>query len=132
MPEPIIALEKLCCVSGNRYLVQNINWTIHKGERWLLFGSNGCGKTTLLSVLAGFRKYDLGSVKVFGESYTDDNIIAFRKRIGWISGSFFDKQYHQERALDIVLSGLSGGLSRPFAISNQNLKRARELMEQLQ
>ena len=129
MPEPIIELERLCCVSGNRYLVQNINWTIKKGERWLLFGSNGCGKTTLLSVLAGFRKYDMGSAKIFGEQYTEENIIAMRKKIGWISGSFFDKHYHQERAWDIVLSGLSGGLSKSFDVSNNDLKQARRLME---
>lgn len=127
----MVEISGLNCVSGNRYLLQNINWTIEQGEHWLLFGSNGCGKTTLLSVLSGYKDYDSGLVKVFGEQYTKENVIALRKKIGWVSSSFFDKYYHQERALDIVLSSLSGGLGKGFAISNDELVRARELMEAL-
>lgn len=131
MGEKIVEIKGLNCVSGNRYLLQNINWTIERGEHWLLFGNNGCGKTTLLSVLSGYKDFDSGSVKVFDQSYTAENVLTLRKKIGWVSSSFFDKYYHQERALDIVLSSLSGGLGKGFAISNAELVRARELMEEL-
>lgn len=121
-------IKNLSCISGNRYLLHDISWTIEKGEHWLLFGSNGCGKTTLLSVIAGFKKYDSGTVKVFGQTYTSDNICSLRQKIGWVSCSFFDKYYHQERALDIVLSGISGGLGKDFDTTNEQLKRAGELL----
>ena len=131
MEKIIVAIKDLSCISGNRYLLHQINWTIRQGEHWLLFGSNGCGKTTLLSVLAGFKAYDAGTLEVFGQGYSEDNIIRQRRRIGWVSSSFFDKYYHQERALDIVLSGLSGGLGKSFQISNAQLLKAQTLLAEL-
>ena len=83
-----------------------------KGEHWVVFGLNGSGKTTLLSIIAGFRGFTAGSVEVFGQPYTEENIIAQRKRVGWISSSFFDKYYQRESVMNIVLSGISGKLGK--------------------
>lgn len=126
-----VKIKNMSCVAGNRYLLQNINWEIKKGEHWLLFGMNGCGKTTLLSIVAGFKAHNSGTVEVFGEAYDKDNVLAIRKQIGWISASFFDKVYHAERVLDIVLSGLSGTLGRTFDVSNTDLARAITLLREL-
>lgn len=76
--DKVIEIKNLCVTAGRRYLLQNINWSIEKGDRWVLFGLNGCGKTTLLSILAGFREYQQGEVKIFGESYSDRNIFALQ------------------------------------------------------
>ena len=125
----IIEIKNLYVTSGNRYLLQNINWEIKEGKNWILFGSNGCGKTTLLSTIAGFRNWTSGSLKVFGQEYSKENIFELRKQIGWVSSSFFDKFFHAERAIDIVLSGLTGSLSKQFHISNEDILKAYGLME---
>lgn len=54
MSKKAVEVENLYIASGNRYLLQNINWQINEGENWILFGENGCGKTTLLSAIAWF------------------------------------------------------------------------------
>lgn len=126
-----VKIENMCCTAGNRYLLQNINWEIKKGEHWLLFGMNGCGKTTLLSIVAGFRQHDSGTVELFGERYNDANTLALRKKIGWISASFFDKIYHSEKVLDIVLSGLYGTLGKRFDVCNADIKKAKQLLRTL-
>ncbi len=126
-----VKIENMYCTAGNRYLLQNINWEIKKGEHWLLFGMNGCGKTTLLSIVAGFKQHDGGTVQLFGESYNDKNTLELRKKIGWISASFFDKVYHSEKVLDIVLSGLNGSLGKCFDISNDDIKKAKYLLKEL-
>lgn len=126
-----VKIENMSCSVGNRYLLQNINWEIYQGDHWLVFGMNGCGKTTLLSIVAGFKSHNMGKVEVFGEPFSDQNTLQLRKRIGWISASFFDKVYHSERVIDIVLSGLSGTLGRQFNVSNHDLIRAKQLLTDL-
>lgn len=128
---PVIEVKNLCCKSGYRYLLHNINWEVQKGEHWIVFGMNGCGKTTLLSIIAGYNDFTAGSVKVFGESYTNDNILEHRKKIGWVSSSFFDKYLSWESALNIVLSGLTGTLSINFDIQDGDVKRAKRLLKAL-
>ena len=73
--------------AGDRYLLKDISWTAAPGENWLVFGQNGCGKTTLLSILAGYKQQTHGQVKLFGETLSEENILALRQRIGWVSGS---------------------------------------------
>ncbi|MGE0581945.1 MAG: ATP-binding cassette domain-containing protein [Steroidobacteraceae bacterium] len=38
---------------GGRAVLRDIDWKIAPGERWLLFGANGAGKTQLLKLVAG-------------------------------------------------------------------------------
>lgn len=55
---------------GGRAVLRRIDWTVQPGERWLLFGANGAGKTQLLKLVAGavwpkptgrgLRRYRLG------------------------------------------------------------------------
>ncbi len=127
----IIEITDLACQSGRRYLVNHINWRVKKGEHWILFGLNGCGKTTLLSIVAGFKGQTKGKVAVFGEEYNDDNIFDLRRKIGWVSSSFFDKYLSWESALSIVLSGVSGTLSMSSGITDRDVKKAITLLKKL-
>lgn len=52
---------------GNKVL-QDVSWTIHAGEKWLLSGSNGSGKTTLLAMILGDHpKIYANEVYLFGK-----------------------------------------------------------------
>lgn len=127
----VIETKNLSCKSGCRYLIHNINWQVEAGEHWIVFGMNGCGKTTLLSIVAGYNNYTSGTVKVFGEEYTKDNIFKNRQKIGWVSSSFFDKYLSWESALNIVLSGVTGTLGVNFDTSDDEVKRAKKLLREL-
>lgn len=37
----------------NDYVIKNLNWQINFGEKWAVIGHSGCGKTSLLNILAG-------------------------------------------------------------------------------
>jgi ABC-type nitrate/sulfonate/bicarbonate transport system ATPase subunit len=51
-------------------IFQNFNWTVRRGETWAILGSSGCGKTTLLYLLAGLRFPTSGSIEIDGEQLT--------------------------------------------------------------
>ena len=130
--EEVVRLNDLTCLAGNNAILSNINWHVNKGDHWIVFGLNGSGKTTLLSIIAGFRGYTSGSVEVFGTPYTEENILEKRKRVGWISSSFFDKYYQRESVLNIVLSGLSGKLGKnTWGVTNEDIKKAKRLLIEL-
>ena len=127
----IIKANKLCLQSGKRYLLRDIDWKVKRGEHWLVFGMNGCGKTTLLGTVAGFKSQTSGTLEVFGQPYTNENILELRSKIGWVSGSFFDKCYSHESALNIVLSGLFGTLGIQFSITNAQVRQAKALLKEM-
>lgn len=129
--ETVIKVKNLSCLSGSQFLLHNISWEVKKGEQWVVFGRNGCGKTTLLSIIAGYKSFSSGELEVFGQKYNAANILDIRKRIGWISSSFFDKYYHEERVIDIVLGALSGALGVPFEVENAHIAKAKRLLTDL-
>lgn len=47
--------------------INNFSLTVNKGEFILITGPNGCGKTTLLKLIAGITSPDKGIVKTFGK-----------------------------------------------------------------
>lgn len=127
----VIEFQKLACKVGHNYLLNNINWEVKQGEHWAIYGMNGCGKTTLLSIIAGFKHYTAGSLKVFEEEYNNQNALNIRKKIGFISSSFFDKKYTKEGVLDIVLSAKSGVLGRDYDTTLDDILYVKELLSAL-
>ncbi len=58
----MIRISELTKSFGDRVLLDRVTWQISDGERVGLCGPNGCGKTTLLKILAGLEEADSGSV----------------------------------------------------------------------
>ena len=56
---------------GDSIAVDGVSLDIAKGEFFTLLGSSGCGKTTLLRIIAGFLKQTSGRI-LFGNSCIDD------------------------------------------------------------
>src|SRR5918995_5166365 len=48
-----VQLKSVCLERGGRIVLREIDWSIRPGERWVLIGGNGAGKTQLLKLLAG-------------------------------------------------------------------------------
>lgn len=114
---------------GAKYILRDVSWSIQPGERWVLFGVNGSGKTSLLSMFAGYYSPTDGDLLLHGEVPDEANILSLRKRIGWASASFFDRYYSTESIMDIVLSGKTGSLCCDYEeISDADIRRAKHLL----
>jgi putrescine transport system ATP-binding protein len=64
--EPIIRLAGVSKSFDAVPVVQDIDLAIERGEFFSLLGASGCGKTTLLRLLAGFERPDSGSIAIDG------------------------------------------------------------------
>lgn len=129
MNEQIIEVKKLSCKAGQKYLLHDINWKVQEGEKWVVFGENGSGKTTLLSIIAGLKKYTSGTVNLFGEAYNSARELEYRKRISFVSTSYYDKIFRNESVLQIILSGKTGTLGLSHQITNEDVISVRRIMD---
>src|SRR6201999_1856282 len=62
--KPQIVIESVGKSFGAFTAVDGINLRIHKGEMFALVGGSGCGKTTLLRMLAGFAEPSSGRIVI--------------------------------------------------------------------
>jgi ABC-2 type transport system ATP-binding protein len=62
----VIEVQGLCKSYGDLKAVQNISFTVVKGEVFGMLGPNGAGKTTTMEIVEGLRESDSGSVEVLG------------------------------------------------------------------
>jgi cobalt/nickel transport system ATP-binding protein len=63
----MISLENVTVEVGGRAVLQDLSFSVRPGERVVLLGVNGCGKTTLLKLLDGLAFPTRGTVRYDGE-----------------------------------------------------------------
>src|ERR1700722_211781 len=102
----MIKVENLRFAYNGVNVLEDINFTINEGEFVGIFGPNGGGKTTLLSLLMGFLRPLRGTVKIFGLSPNQA-----RKKIGWVPQNFHFDRYFPISVEEFVLGGRLAHLS---------------------
>jgi ribosome-dependent ATPase len=85
--EPVIVARNLTCRFGDFTAVDQVSFTIERGEIFGFVGSNGCGKTTTMKMLTGLLQPSEGQALVFGKPL-DTSDISSRARVGYMSQSF--------------------------------------------
>ncbi len=68
---PFIEIRNVSKQFGSFVALQNVNLKIYKGELFSLLGGSGCGKTTLLRLIAGFMMPTQGSIIIDGQDMTN-------------------------------------------------------------
>ncbi|MGE5098156.1 MAG: ribosome-associated ATPase/putative transporter RbbA [Betaproteobacteria bacterium] len=86
-PEVAIDADGLTRRFGDFTAVQDVSFTIHRGEVFGFIGSNGCGKTTTMKMLAGLLPPTAGTAALFGHT-VDARDVGTRRRVGFMSQSF--------------------------------------------
>ena len=117
----------------NRLILENIQWTVRKGENWVVSGPDGAGKTSLLKLITGenLQAY-ANEIFLFGRKKgTGESIWEIKQKIGWISSDLQAKYPTNITGKEVVYSGFfdSVGLFRT-ATADQR-RRAEQVISAL-
>ena len=103
----IAELDSVTIKYGNKTILNDVNWQIQQGERWMLLGANGAGKSTLLSLINGDNPQAFANkiilfdkIKGAGESIWD-----IKKKIGFVSPELFQYFPMDNSCLQVIESG---------------------------
>jgi iron complex transport system ATP-binding protein len=125
-------MEDVSLIRGEKWILQRIKWTIHKGDNWVLFGLNGAGKTALLNVLNAYYFPTKGKVSVLGKEFGKDPIGGeLRKQIGFVSSSLQQKFHPADNAFEVVLSGAYASIGLYETPTDKIREKAITLLKEL-
>lgn len=84
--EKVLELRKVCFKydAEKPYTVENINFSINRGEMVSIVGTNGAGKSTIASLICGFNRQNKGQIFVNGEEISSLSIKQRGEKIGFV------------------------------------------------
>src|SRR6266436_9929183 len=65
--DPIIRVEDFTAGYGDNVLLQNVNFTVNRGEVFVILGGSGSGKSTLLKHMIGLYEPISGRIFIDGD-----------------------------------------------------------------
>ncbi|MFW5474172.1 ABC transporter ATP-binding protein [Knoellia sp. CPCC 206450] len=128
----VLALAGVGVVRGETTLLDDVDWEVEEGQRWVVLGPNGAGKTTLLQLASARMHPTRGVVGILGEVLGAVDVFELRPRIGLASASLAERIPGGERVGDVVVTASYGVVGR-WRESYDSLDHARasELLQAL-
>jgi phospholipid/cholesterol/gamma-HCH transport system ATP-binding protein len=92
---PLISFRHVSIWFGDRKVLDDVSFSVNRGETLCILGRSGVGKSVSLRILMGFLKPQVGSIRVDGQeinAYTEEEMNVVRKRITMVfqNGALFD------------------------------------------
>jgi molybdate transport system ATP-binding protein len=104
--EKTIELKNVTISYTQKNILEAVNWTVLKGEKWAVIGNNGSGKSTLLSLLYADHPHAFkNEIYLFGKPRGQQSIWDIKQRIGYLSSEF---HLHFNEPLSVVNTVGSG------------------------
>ena len=130
---PLIQLNNISLTFGQNPLFSNVNLVVDRADRIALVGRNGCGKSTLMKVLAGSVEADFGSrIMSPGTNLSymeqDPDMRNFSTLGDYASSSLTS---HETYKLEAFSSGLKLNLDSPVVSASGGEKRRASLAKLL-
>lgn len=126
----ILSVNRLT-IERDKFILDHIDWSVQKGENWVILGPNGSGKTSLLKSIVGYFPPTSGSISVLGKVFGRSNWNELRLRIGLVSSSIQQRIEENEPAVDVVVSGKYAQVNYWGRIYKKDRQRALDFMELL-
>lgn len=136
MSNIIISFNNVSKKIGGKTVLENVSFSVCKGDIYAYLGPNGAGKTTSIKLILGLLKPDEGEVKLFDKTPDDPNS---RKKVGFCFDDdglytdmtcmenliFYKKIYNTDVNLEhlIDIAGLNGQENKKVANFSRGMKK---------
>lgn len=110
--EPLLEVKGLSfCYQKGQQTLQDVSFSIGKGEMVSIVGRNGAGKSTLSKLICGFETPDAGEIFLNGKPLAEENIRRRAQHIGYVMQNpnqmISKTMIYDEVALGLQRSGLT-------------------------
>jgi iron complex transport system ATP-binding protein len=130
--DPVLDLAGVSLVRDQRTILDDVDWAVRPGERWVVLGRNGSGKTSLIRIASLYLHPSSGSVHVLGQELGRTDVRTLRTRIGLASPSLADRFRGELTPVEIVMTARYGALEPWWhTYDDADRSRARALLDQL-
>jgi iron complex transport system ATP-binding protein len=127
-----LALRGVSVVRDGRAIVDDVDWTVHDHERWVVLGRNGSGKTTLLRIASCYLHPTVGTVDVLGQRLGRVDVRELRTHIGLSSAALADQLRAGLSAVDVVMTAKYAALEPWWhTYTDEDRKRATTFLDRL-
>jgi iron complex transport system ATP-binding protein len=98
-------------VRSGVWLLKRVTWTVREGERWVVVGANGTGKTTLISIASSYLRPSRGSVSILGHQVGRVDVRILRRFVGLASSALADRIPTNLTAAEATVAGATGAMA---------------------
>ena len=106
----IVSVNNLFVNYEENEVIKNLSFQISKGDKAVITGESGRGKSTILNTLLGFVPISKGEISFFDKKLTAKNISEIRSRIAWLPQ---ETALHFDSINDIIYSLFSLKINKP-------------------
>ncbi|MDH4147230.1 MAG: ATP-binding cassette domain-containing protein [Acidimicrobiia bacterium] len=127
-----LALDGVSVIRQQRHLLAGVSWRVEPGQRWVVLGPNGSGKTTILRLASMYLRPSEGTVVVLGETVGRVDVRRHRQRVGLASAALAEQFRANLTPRDVVVCALHAALEPWWhTYSEAELARADDLLAQV-
>ncbi|MDO4574895.1 MAG: ATP-binding cassette domain-containing protein [Planctomycetia bacterium] len=129
----VISIQNATVRIDGKTILDDLSWSVKRGERSFILGANGAGKTTLVKIMTGFLWPLYGArVELLGHRLGEVNLLELRRKIAWVSPMIHQWLPHPKwTGGEIVISGIDSTMGVYRDISDEERTQARELLRLL-
>jgi molybdate transport system ATP-binding protein len=104
---PLLELRDVAVQYGDLHVLRNVNWVFERGSHCCVSGPNGCGKTTLLSLITGDNHKAYGQdIILFGiRRGSGESVWDIKQKFGQLDTQLQLKFARSMRVVEVVVSG---------------------------
>ena len=107
VPEVLIEMKDTTVKYNDFVLLDKLNWSMKRGENWVILGPNGSGKSTIVKLIAGENLQGYANqIMLFGKRKgSGETLWEIKKHLGVVSSELQVQYRKKMSAYDVIASG---------------------------